>query len=1108
MKRTGSHTPIEKEYIRKDGTRVPVLVGTAYLGGPQNTGVGFALDLTELKRAKASLRQLTKQVQEQANTLDAILSASVDHIYIIDCAGRYKYVSAGGAQVLGFKAIDVIGKTWRDLGLPSDIMQALDEQREKVISTGQPLKREVDFSTPSGVRHYEYIIAPFYKDKSVEGIVVISRDTTERKQTETALQESEERFRTLVEQSPFSTQILAPDGQTIQVNRAWEKLWGLTLDQLPEYNMLLDQQLVDKGVMPYIKKGFAGECLEIPAIVYDPEVTIPDRSIHKDPQRWVRGFIYPVKDRDGSIREVVVVHEDISARKRAEEALALSEAKFRRLVDSNIIGVIIADYTGNIIEANDAFLQMLGYTRPELVAGNIDWRAMTPLEYLPQDLRAIEEFKQTGACAPFEKEYIHSDGSRVPVLVGGAALEGLPDTTICFVLDLSSRKQAESKLKESEERFRLLAEKVRIIPWQADARSGNFTYVGPQTVEILGYPLEEWYTDNFWGDRMHPQDREWAIKYCVDCSATLDNYEFEYRMLSADGKSVWLYDIVNVVRDENGPQILRGFMIDITHRKQAEEALQKREDELRLITNAVPVLISYVDSKQQYRFNNKLYEQWYGFPASSAYGKHIKEVIGESAYLTIRPQIEAVLSGQEVTFESKLPLQDAGNRYIRATYVPQFGEQGEVEGFVALISDISARKQAEEALQETNQALQALIVREQAARESAEAANRMKDEFLATLSHELRTPLNPIQGWIHLLRTRKFDSAATARALETIDRNTKLLTQLIEDVLDVSRIITGKLRLNVSPIELVPVIQAAIDTVQPAADAKEIRIESILDFSAGKVLGDTNRLQQVIWNLLSNAVKFTPKGGRVEVQLSIDSLYVQIRVSDTGKGISTEFLPYVFERFRQADASITRAYGGLGLGLAIVRHLVELHGGTVCAQSPGEGQGATFVVNLPLLEMRRVGEEEIGKVAASPSHLLTPASTHPLDGLRVLVVDDEADARELLVAILAEDGAEVIAVASAAEAIDALQRLQPNILVSDIGMPGEDGYTLMRKVRALDAEQGGQIPAVALTAYARASDRTEALNAGFQLHVPKPVNAAELALALAKLAGRTGNLTR
>ena len=539
------------------------------------------------------------------------------------------------------------------------------------------------------------------------------------------------------------------------------------------------------------------------------------------------------------------------------------------------------------------------------------------------------------------------------------------------------------------------------------------------------------------------------------------------------------------------------------------------EDELRLITDAVPVLISYVDSTHRYRFNNKLYEQWYGYPASSVYGKHVQEVLGESAYFAIRPHIEAVLSGQEITYETKLSLKDAGTRYISATYVPQFGEQGEVEGFVALVSDISdaeaaarLRKQAEVALQETNQSLQVLIASEQSARESAEAANRMKDEFLATLSHELRTPLNPIQGWTQLLRTRKFDEAATARALETIDRNTKLLTQLIEDVLDVSRIITGKLGLNVSPIELVPVISAALDTVQPAADAKEIRIESILDFSAGKVLGDTNRLQQVIWNLLSNAVKFTPKGGRVEVQLSTDSLYVQIRVSDTGKGISPGFLPHVFERFRQADASITRAYGGLGLGLAIVRHLVELHGGTVCAQSPGEGQGATFIVNLPLLEMRRVGEQESGKVAASPSHSLTPASPHPLDGLRVLVVDDEADARELLVAILAEDGAEVIAVASAAEAIEALQRLQPNILVSDIGMPGEDGYTLMRKVRALDAKQGGQIPAVALTAYARACDRTEALNAGFQLHVPKPVNAAELAAALANLAGRTGNLTR
>ncbi|MBW4576678.1 MAG: response regulator [Aphanothece sp. CMT-3BRIN-NPC111] len=417
--------------------------------------------------------------------------------------------------------------------------------------------------------------------------------------------------------------------------------------------------------------------------------------------------------------------------------------------------------------------------------------------------------------------------------------------------------------------------------------------------------------------------------------------------------------------------------------------------------------------------------------------------------------------------------------------------------------DITERKRAEKEREQ-------LLVREQAARLEAEAANRMKDEFLATLSHELRTPLNAMLGWTSMLRTRKFDEATTARALETIDRNTKSLAQLIEDVLDVSRIITGKIRLNVRPVELAQVIEAAMDTVRPAAEAKDIRIELLLDPGVGAVLGDPNRLQQVVWNLLSNAVKFTPPGGRVEVELNslttttaLPCPYAQIRVSDTGQGISTDFLPYVFERFRQADSSTTRAQGGLGLGLAIVRHLVELQGGTVQVESLGLGQGATFIVHLPLMTVapEATKPEQVQPILESEEPKSSPPS---LDGLRVLVVDDEADARELAIAMLGQYGAEVIVVATAQEALETLGRIKPDVLISDIGMPEEDGYALIRKVRALNTQQGGQIPAVALTAYARAEDRAQAILAGFQVHVPKPANPGELAAVVANLAGRIG----
>lgn len=776
------------------------------------------------------------------------------------------------------------------------------------------------------------------------------------------------------------------------------------------------------------------------------------------------------------------------------QKLQVSEAKFRRLVDSNIIGVIVANMDGAIAEANDAFLAMVGYSQEDLLAG-LRWRDMIPPEYIEASNSAIAELKTKGVCQPFENEYIRKDASRVPILLGCALLENNPEEVICFVVNLSERKQveaalrqqedqlrlitnavpvqisyvdneqcyrfnnkgyedwyeipaseiygkhireivgesvyqsilpyietvlsgeqvtyetqvpdkngtnhylnvsyvpqfsqqgkvegfvalitditlhklAEAALKQSDKRLRILTEKVRVIPWEVNATTGNFTYVGPQTVDILGYPLSDWYTDNFWEKYMHSEDRKWAIQYCQESSLSLNNYEFEYRMLAADGRVVWLYDIVNVVRDENGPQLLHGFMIDITDRKQAE---QEREQ---------------------------------------------------------------------------------------------------------------------------------LLKREQTARADAEAANRMKDEFLATLSHELRTPLNAVLGWAQLLRNRKFDETTTARALETIERNTKSLAQLIEDVLDVSRIIRGTLHLNIHRVKLVPLVEAAIDTVYPAAQAKEISINCKFDPEVGVVVGDGNRLQQVVWNLLSNAVKFTPKGGRIDVQLERIESSVQIRVSDTGVGIAAEFLCHVFERFYQQDSSITRSHGGLGLGLAIVRHLVELHGGTVSAESPGIGQGATFIVNLPMKAVY---------VDANTAEQLSPVGDTQdtnnylpkLDDLRVLIVDDEADARHLLTTILGQYGAQVMAAPSASDALLALQEFRPHILVSDIGMPQEDGYTLIRQIRALPADQGGRIPAVALTAYARAEDRTQALLAGFQLHVPKPVNPGELAAVIANLTGRT-----
>jgi signal transduction histidine kinase/DNA-binding response OmpR family regulator len=410
-----------------------------------------------------------------------------------------------------------------------------------------------------------------------------------------------------------------------------------------------------------------------------------------------------------------------------------------------------------------------------------------------------------------------------------------------------------------------------------------------------------------------------------------------------------------------------------------------------------------------------------------------------------------------------------------------------------LQQEVAERKQAE---QERAQ----LLVREQAARAEAEAANRAKDEFLATLSHELRTPLTAILGWSHLLRSGTLPGETIDSALETIERNARAQSQLIDDLLDVSRIITGQLRLDMSPVEIDGIIAAAVDSMRPAASAKNIALHAELESMPGPILGDATRLQQIAWNLLSNAVKFTPKDGSVKVWLRRINSHVEVRVEDTGQGISGEFLPHVFDRFRQADGTATRRHGGLGLGLAIARHLVELHGGTIHAESRGEGHGASFTVNLPIVVAPSTGGSTENALADVNVPLVRSGS---LEGLRVLVVDDETDTRELIAFTLSICGAEVMVASTAREALDTLQDWMPDVLVSDIGMPGVDGYAFIRKIRKRETGSKSLLPAVALTAYAGVEDRLRALSAGFQAHLAKPLDTDELVQIVATLAGRS-----
>lgn len=438
----------------------------------------------------------------------------------------------------------------------------------------------------------------------------------------------------------------------------------------------------------------------------------------------------------------------------------------------------------------------------------------------------------------------------------------------------------------------------------------------------------------------------------------------------------------------------------------------------------------------------------------------------------------------------------------QAVRISPLTQEGRVIGTLTVIDDVTERAAREAELQAQIEDRSRLLSSEKLARNEAERANRLKDEFLATISHELRNPLNAILGWAHMMRLGNLTPANAERAVETIYRNAQSQAQLVADLLDVSRIISGKLRLNVRTVDLISVVKAAIDSIRPAADAKGIRLNTMLDPVAGPISGDADRLQQIVWNLLSNAVKFTPQGGRIQVKVQRVNSHVKIVVSDSGVGISKEFLPYVFDRFRQADASTTRIHGGLGLGLSIVHQLVDLHGGTVTVQSEGEGKGATFTISLPCVGVIS-NQNEIESVHPVQSEEIISFKELPsLKGLKVLVVDDEADTRELIAEVLKECGSEVITSPSAAEALTALEQSKPDILLSDLGMPDEDGYSLIAKIRALPSERGGQIPAAALTAYARAEDRMRVLRSGFQFHLPKPVDTAELVTVVASLAGR------
>ncbi|MBD2461925.1 PAS domain S-box protein [Oscillatoria sp. FACHB-1407] len=846
-----------------------------------------------------------------------------------------------------------------------------------------------------------------------------------------------------------------------------------------------------------------------------------------------------IRDERGQVVRIVGCTVNISDRKRFEQVLMESEALARTraeeltaLMEVTPTAIWIAhDPHCHQMTANKMAYQLMGvesgtvttatpadgsYPLPFKICKN---GQPIPLQNLPMQTTA-----RTGQAVTDELEFVFEDGRvqfiygrTVPLYDSNGDIRG----TIGAFMDITERKRIEEALRTSEERLRFAVEGAALGTWEYDLASSEIVW-SEQAKRMFGLPLEAEVDYEVFMHTLHPDDRDRTHEAVEQAIAQREIYDVEFRNVWADASVHWVRAIGRARYDHNSVATrMIGVVLDITEHKQTEEDLRESERRFRRLVESNMFGVAFGDFIGGIHYVNDYFLTLLGYTREEFETGQVRWTDitpPEFLHLDEKAAVELRTRGVSTPFEKEYIRKD-GSRVpilIGAALIQEpYDQQQEI---IAFYIDLTEQKRAaaerEKLLQQT-----------QAAREEAETANRIKDEFLAVLSHELRSPLNPILGWSRLLQTKTFDEEGTQRALQTIERNAKLQTELIDDLLDVSRILQGKMALNICPINLLTVIEAAMETVRLAADAKAIDLQftmghfgreeepsqdpqSKITNPKFQVLGDAARLQQIVWNLLSNAVKFTPNGGRVDVRLeqvnewtlgSVDepsmpqlgspsapSPYIQIVVTDTGKGISPDFLPYVFDYFRQEDGKTTRKFGGLGLGLAIVRHLTELHGGTVHAESLGEGQGATFVVRLPLM----------ANVAALEREMLTDPQAVDLSQLNVLLVDDDQDMRDLAVFILEQHNVKVKVAASAVEALRLFDRQQPDLLISDIGMPGMDGYALIQQIRQRSPQQGGLVPAIALTAYAAEYDQQQALKAGFQRHVAKPVEPEALIRAI------------
>ncbi|XHX75860.1 MAG: ATP-binding protein [Stenomitos frigidus ULC029] len=909
-------------------------------------------------------------------------------------------------------------------------------------------------------------------------------DITDRKQTEASLRKSQVLFEAFMRYSPATAFVKDESGRYLYVNPQAARLCNRSI-----------AEVLGKTDFDIASLAEAQQWREhdLAALAAGHAIETTETLTQADGEHYLTSYKFPIPQPSGQPL-IGGISLDETERKRAEMALRDSEEQLRLASEGANLGMWYWHIDNKQLIWTDRAKAMLGLPVETAMTMQVFLKTVHP-DDRPFVINIITDLQAGAICTEGEYRTRWADGTVHWIMARGNSSYNADGTLIStrgILMDITDRKRTEQALRDSETRFRFIVESAKdyailtldlngdIISWN----SGAQRLLGYTEAEIIGQPGHLIFTTED-----HEQGQDELEKHLALMQGRAANERWHVRQ---DGSRFWGSGLVMPLRDEaDRTQGFLKIMQDKTVERQTAQALQEGSDRLKLLYETVSDLLS---TEQPMTLMDTLFRKlsaqidlhcYYHFTVTAQQDRQrlqlmrydgIAKTDAESlAWIEFGQALCGLVAlerRQIVLNQTQIATDPNAQGVCSLGFTAYAGQpliaQGRLLGTLSFLSRTRTHFTNEEA--DLLQAISAqvavafdraaLVDSLQQQKEQLIQANRLKDEFLAVVSHELRSPLNPILGWSRLLQTQTFDPIQTAHALSIIERNARLQGELINDLLDVSRILQGKLSLKVSPTDLVPTIQAAIETVRLAAEAKAIQLHTLLAPNVGFVSGDSDRLQQVVWNLLSNAVKFTPEGGQVEIRLARLGKQAQITVRDTGKGIVADFLPHVFDYFRQADATTTRTFGGLGLGLAIVRHLTELHGGTVEADSEGEGQGAIFTVRLPLLR------DQSKRLSESDTASLLTALPSPLTGISVLIVDDDDSTREFVTFLLELRGARVIAVASAKEALIALTQCQPTILLSDIGMPEMDGYMLLRQIRTLPPEQGGQIPAIALTAYA------------------------------------------